>query len=89
MAQTKQRETKILLAALATAATLSGWAWLTAAQSTAATDPRAASSPTRANALDLANLPVRGLREVGGAGSNSQSSAQMQSAPIRKARASK
>lgn len=87
MAQkTKQRGTKILLAALSVAATMSGWAWLTAAQSTKA-DPRAAAISTRTNALDLANLPVRGLRTVGDADSKPPQLAPPK--PIRQAKASR
>ena len=97
MAQnTKQRGTKILLASLSVAATLSGWAWLTATQPTVEADlveetsdaaqtismpvslqagiGASVSLPPRSNIPNLANLPVRGLREVGDAEFNPQPS---------------
>lgn len=83
--KTKSRGAKMLLASLSIAATLSGWAWLTATQPLAqaeldANDAFAQTDaapilqagigasialPPRATIPNLADLPVRGVREVG------------------------
>lgn len=90
--KTKSRGAKMLFASLSIAATMSGWAWLTANEATPQTnlqdievqevDVTTSSAavfvvhsgigisvplPPRASVPNLADLPVRGLREVGDA----------------------
>lgn len=89
-----QRGAKLFLASLSVAATLSGWAWLTRGEML---DVNPSEPSQKIETLDLANLPVRGLRQVGDAAaprSGSQISASAQPQPLppkaqRKTRSSK
>jgi hypothetical protein len=89
-----QRGAKLFLASLSVAATLSGWAWLTRGEMF---DVNQSEPMQKIETLDLANLSVRGLRQVGDAmaprtGSQISASAQPQPLPSkaqRKTRSSK
>lgn len=101
--KSKTRGSKILIVSLSLAASLSGWAWLTLTQ-TLVDAQVAVAQPPRPSVSNLAQLPVRGLREVesyvsspaqmlmGGqqsAVSSSQSYPQSKPKPVRRAKASK
>ena len=94
--QAATRGTKMLIASLSIAASISGWAWLTAqppAQTNSADANVSYDTAPRSNLPDLQALPVRGVDGASAPNRNflssRQASMQTRAQPVRKTRSSK